>query len=144
VRKWAVVTIVFLFCLGLLFRKFRKKRNSSLVALSQNIVFTTHEISLGSGPEAQVGKRLQVHYVGRLLDGRVFDASRDRGAPFGFVLGAGRVIEGWEKGVVGMKVGGKRRLLIPAHMAYGNRGAGKAVPPGAALEFEIELVNVLD
>lgn len=105
----------------------------------------------GTGKEAQPGKTVQVHYTGWLRDpqaeqqhGKAFDSSVGRGA-FNFNLGEGRVIKGWEQGVTGMKVGGKRTLVIPSHLAYGPRGAGKGViPPDADLIFDIELLDVID
>ncbi len=103
---------------------------------------TVTDVVIGSGAEAQPGKTVAVHYVGALPDGTVFDASANRGKPIVFVLGAGNVIRGWDEGLVGMKVGGKRRLVIPPDMAYGERGAGDAIPPNATLLFEVELMSV--
>ncbi|SCX44073.1 FKBP-type peptidyl-prolyl cis-trans isomerase [Nitrosospira sp. Nsp1] len=108
------------------------------------------DTKIGTGEEAVVGKAVEVHYTGWLYDpsaadkkGTKFDSSRDRGAPFSFLLGAGRVIKGWDRGVAGMKVGGQRTLIIPADMAYGARGAGQGViPPNAALIFEVELLGL--
>jgi FKBP-type peptidyl-prolyl cis-trans isomerase FkpA len=100
------------------------------------------DLSIGTGPEAKVGDRISVHYTGWLADGAKFDSSRDRNEPFEFILGQGNVIEGWDKGVVGMKVGGKRKLVIPPQMAYGERGAGGIIPPNAVLTFEVELLAV--
>ena len=91
---------------------------------------------------AQQGMRVQVHYTGWLTDGKKFDSSLDRGQPFEFQLGAGQVIQGWDKGVAGMKVGGKRKLTIPSDMGYGARGAGGVIPPNATLVFEVELLGV--
>jgi len=103
----------------------------------------------GNGQEAVAGKAVLVHYTGWLYDpavpdgrGAKFDSSRDRQLPFGFVLGAGRVIKGWDEGVAGMKVGGKRTLVIPPEMGYGSRGAGGVIPPNATLLFDVELVEV--
>ncbi len=97
---------------------------------------------VGTGAEAVAGKTVSVHYVGMLPDGTVFDASKPRGQAFSFALGAGQVIKGWDQGVAGMKVGGKRQLIIPPDMAYGERGAGSSIPPNATLIFEVELLDV--
>jgi len=96
----------------------------------------------GTGDTAVAGKTVTVHYTGRLSDGRKFDSSVDRGQPFSFPLGAGRVIKGWDEGVQGMKVGGKRTLTIPPDQGYGARGAGGVIPPHATLIFDIELLGV--
>ncbi len=96
----------------------------------------------GTGAEATAGKKVSVHYTGWLTDGTKFDSSKDRGQPFPFTLGAGQVIPGWDKGVAGMKVGGKRKLTIPSQLAYGERGAGGVIPPNATLVFEVELLKV--
>ncbi len=100
------------------------------------------ELSVGEGAEAVVGKKVSVHYTGWLTDGTKFDSSLDRNDPFDFALGRGQVIRGWDEGVVGMKVGGKRKLTIPPEMGYGARGAGGVIPPNATLVFEVELLGV--
>jgi len=100
------------------------------------------DIEVGDGDEAVPGRLVKVHYTGWLTDGTKFDSSLDRGQPFSFQLGAGQVIRGWDKGVEGMKVGGKRKLTIPSDMAYGKRGAGGVIPPNAVLVFEVELLDV--
>ena len=100
------------------------------------------ELQVGEGAEAASGQTVAVHYRGTLENGKQFDASYDRGTPFTFPLGAGRVIKGWDEGVVGMKVGGKRKLVIPPDLAYGSRGAGGVIPPNATLVFEVELLDV--
>jgi FKBP-type peptidyl-prolyl cis-trans isomerase FkpA len=97
---------------------------------------------VGTGAEAQPGKTVSVHYTGWLLDGTKFDSSRDRNQPFSFPLGGGQVIKGWDEGVAGMKVGGKRTLVIPPDLGYGARGAGGVIPPNATLKFEVELLSV--
>ncbi|WP_028465548.1 FKBP-type peptidyl-prolyl cis-trans isomerase [Nisaea denitrificans] len=96
----------------------------------------------GTGTTATENASVTVHYTGWLLDGTKFDSSHDRNQPFTFTLGAGRVIQGWDQGVVGMKVGGKRELVIPSKLAYGARGAGGVIPPNAPLRFEVELISV--
>jgi len=96
----------------------------------------------GSGATAAAGQSVTVHYTGWLTDGRKFDSSRDRGQPFAFRLGGGQVIRGWDEGVQGMKVGGRRRLVIPSELGYGARGAGGLIPPDATLVFMVELLGV--
>lgn len=100
------------------------------------------DIEKGTGEEANVGETVVVHYTGWLMDGTKFDSSVDRGTPFSFTLGERRVIPGWEQGVEGMQVGGKRELIIPPELAYGASGAGGVIPPNATLKFEIELLEV--
>lgn len=100
------------------------------------------DLVVGKGPEAKAGDFISVHYVGTLTDGKEFDASRKHGKPFDFQLGQGNVIKGWDEGVKGMKPGGKRKLVIPPSMAYGDRGAPPVIPPGATLVFEVELLEI--
>lgn len=101
---------------------------------------------VGTGPEAKAGQQVSVHYTGWLYEGgkkgKKFDSSKDRGQPFGFPLGGGQVIKGWDEGVAGMKVGGKRNLVIPPELGYGARGAGGVIPPNATLTFDVELLGV--
>ena len=97
---------------------------------------------IGDGAEAVAGKMATVHYTGWLENGTKFDSSVDRGQPFPFPLGAGRVIKGWDEGVQGMKIGGKRRLTIPPDLGYGARGAGGVIPPNATLIFDVELLGL--
>ena len=97
---------------------------------------------VGTGDVAIAGKTVSVHYTGLLENGKKFDSSVDRGQPFSFPLGAGRVIKGWDEGVQGMKVGGKRKLTIPSDLGYGSRGAGGVIPPNATLIFDVELLGV--
>lgn len=110
---------------------------------------TVVDSRVGTGAEAVAGTKVTVHYTGWLYDetagnkhGSQFDSSRDHGEPFSFVLGAGHVIAGWDQGVAGMRVGGKRTLLIPAALGYGARGAGEDIPPNASLVFDVELLDV--
>jgi len=100
------------------------------------------DLVAGSGDTAAAGQSVSVHYTGWLTDGQKFDSSLDRNDPFEFRLGAGQVISGWDQGVAGMQVGGKRKLTIPPALGYGARGAGGVIPPNATLVFEVELLAV--
>ncbi len=100
------------------------------------------DLEPGQGHEARAGQTVEVHYTGWLENGTKFDSSLDRRQPFRFRLGGGEVIRGWDEGVAGMKVGGKRKLVIPAALGYGARGAGGVIPPNATLVFEVELLGV--
>jgi FKBP-type peptidyl-prolyl cis-trans isomerase len=100
------------------------------------------DMKVGTGAEATAGKQVTVHYVGTLTNGSKFDSSRDRNEGFSFQLGAGQVIQGWDKGVAGMKVGGLRKLTIPPEMGYGARGFPPVIPPNSTLVFEVELLDV--
>ena len=103
---------------------------------------TYADLVVGTGREAAAGNLVTVHYTGWLTNGKKFDSSVDRSEPFSFPLGAGRVIKGWDEGVAGMKVGGKRKLTIPSQLGYGARGAGGVIPPNATLVFDVELLEV--
>jgi len=100
------------------------------------------DITVGAGAKAVSGMNVTVHYTGWLENGKKFDSSVDRGTPFSFKLGAGQVIKGWDEGVAGMKVGGKRQLHIPPQLGYGDRGAGSVIPANATLIFDVELLAV--
>ena len=100
------------------------------------------DLVVGDGVEAQSGKEITVHYTGWLTDGTQFDSSIDRKQPLSIVLGVGQVIKGWDQGIEGMKIGGKRKLTIPPELAYGNRAVGGVIPKNATLVFEVELLGV--
>ena len=110
-----------------------------------NIIYFPLQVTdpkVGTGPAANKGDKVSVHYVGTLDDGTEFDSSRKHGKPFDFELGAGRVIKGWDEGIVGMKVGGKRHLRIPPSLGYGPRGFPPVIPPNSVLVFDVELLDV--
>lgn len=115
----------------------KKMQNTSTIAGLE-----IYDIQVGTGAEAKAGQNIQAHYVGTLLDGTKFDSSVDRGQPFEFTLGVGQVIQGWDKGIEGMKVGGVRKLVLSPEMGYGSRGAGALIPPNSTLVFEVQLVAV--
>jgi FKBP-type peptidyl-prolyl cis-trans isomerase len=100
------------------------------------------DVVVGTGKTAAPGMTVSVHYTGTLMSGKKFDSSRDRNKPFEFKLGGGTVIKGWDQGVVGMKVGGKRNLIIPAALGYGEKGQDPIIPPNAGLKFEVELLSI--
>jgi len=117
-------------------------------AMDEKIVTTPSglkyvDLVVGTGEEAKAGQTVAVHYTGWLTDGKKFDSSIDRGQPFSFPLGGGRVIKGWDEGVAGMKVGGKRKLMIPPQLGYGSRGAGSVIRPNAELIFEVQLLEIV-
>jgi len=112
----------------------------SVTTTSSGLVI--EDIQLGDGDEALAGKMVRVHYSGYLTNGDKFDSSVDRNDPFDLPLGRGHVIRGWDEGVAGMKVGGKRKLTIPPELGYGARGAGGVIPPNATLVFDVELLAV--
>jgi len=118
-----------------------KKKESKVVTTKSGLKY--EDLKEGTGTEAKAGNTVEVHYTGWLKDGKKFDSSLDRKKPFSFPLGAGRVIKGWDEGVAGMKVGGKRKLTIPPELGYGARGTPDgAIPPNAELTFEVELLGV--
>ncbi|MCK5916973.1 MAG: FKBP-type peptidyl-prolyl cis-trans isomerase [Cocleimonas sp.] len=126
-----------------------EEAEANIISTIKTDSFEKIDVKKGEGAEAKAGQKVSVHYTGWLYKpdaadkhGTKFDSSRDRGQPFVFPLGAGRVIKGWDQGVVGMKVGGQRTLIIPAKMGYGARGAGSKIPPNATLIFDVELIGI--
>ena len=124
--------------------------STATATMSAPTVLKSIDRKVGDGALAETGSPVNVHYTGYLWNatapdnkGAKFDSSIDRKVPFGFILGAGRVIKGWDEGVVGMKVGGQRTLVIPPDKGYGERGAGGAIPPNATLVFDVELISVI-
>ncbi|HKB37627.1 MAG TPA: FKBP-type peptidyl-prolyl cis-trans isomerase [Gemmataceae bacterium] len=117
-----------------------KKDEPKVITTDSGLKYS--DLKVGTGDTAKKGDTVEVHYTGWLKNGKKFDSSLDRGKPFSFQLGAGRVIKGWDEGVAGMKVGGKRKLIIPSKLAYGEAGAGEVIPPNAELTFEVELLKI--
>lgn len=117
-----------------------KKEEAKVITTDSGLKY--QDLKAGDGAAAKKGDTVAVHYTGWLTDGKKFDSSVDRGQPFEFKLGAGMVIKGWDEGVAGMKIGGKRKLTIPSKLAYGERGAGGVIPPNADLVFEVELLKI--
>jgi len=111
-----------------------------MITTASGLKYVDRKIGDGASPSA--GKKVTVHYTGTLTDGTKFDSSVDRGQPFKFVIGVGQVIKGWDEGIMTMKVGGKRKLIIPPDLGYGARGAGSVIPPDATLIFEVEMLGV--
>lgn len=135
-KKFSALIFILVMCFSSV--SFAYMTSPSGLKIKDNVV--------GKGKEARSGNSVTVHYTGWLYEGgkkgKKFDSSVDRGRPFTFPLGAGRVIKGWDEGVEGMKVGGKRTLLIPPSLAYGERGAGSTIPPNSTLLFDVELIEV--
>ena len=145
-KKIILIIVLLLIAAGLVyFFGFNKKPKSEPLPEKTNQVTDLLKIEIlkeGTGVVAKSGDVVSVHYTGTLIDGKKFDSSLDRGQPFSFTLGVGQVIQGWDQGVLGMKVGEKRKLFIPSDLAYGSSGAGGIIPPNAPLIFEVELLEI--
>ncbi|HEU0189596.1 MAG TPA: FKBP-type peptidyl-prolyl cis-trans isomerase [Gallionella sp.] len=148
-KRFTFIPLVVLLTAGIFLTTACSEQAASLKESSVMTELIKTDNKQGEGVQATSGKQVSVHYTGWLYDevapgnkGKQFDSSRDRNEPFDFPLGAGRVIKGWDQGVEGMKVGGQRTLVIPAHLGYGARGAGGVIPPNAALVFDVELLAV--
>ena len=145
--SWSALVAVVVVCLaqaadaiGDAAEKPKDKKDEKVVTTDSGLKYV--EQKEGTGTAAKKGDTVEVHYTGWLKDGKKFDSSKDRNEPFEFKLGAGMVIKGWDEGVAGMKVGGKRKLIIPANLAYGKKGAGDVIPADAELTFEVELLKI--
>jgi len=143
----AALTILFASATGMEAKGlFSKEKNKVAQAQAQDITTPSglkyHDIKVGTGASPRQGQTVFVHYTGWLTNGSKFDSSRDRGQPFDFPLGQGRVIKGWDEGVASMKIGGRRKLTIPSDLGYGPRGMPPVIPPNATLIFDVELLGV--
>ncbi len=143
-KKYILLTVVIIVLLVggylLFFYEPSMTQNENVKIFRDNLV--AYEVKLGEGREIKTGDTVSVNYIGVLADGTKFDSSYDSGEPFSFTVGEGKVIQGWEKGLIGMKVGGVRRLAIPPLLAYGAQGIPGAIPPNSMLMFEIELLEI--
>ncbi len=144
----AIIAVVVVAIAVIAFFAFQKSKTNPTTATGGGNMITTQsglqyqDLVVGTGAEAVPGKSVTVHYTGTLQDGTKFDSSVDRNQPFTFILGTGQVIPGWDEGVAGMKVGGKRKLVIPPNLAYGVQGSPPVIPANATLNFDVELLEV--
>jgi len=144
-KKIFLIIILIVIAGGVYFLFQNSKNNKESTATDNYEIQESMKIEIlkeGTGEEAKNGDTVSVHYTGTLEDGTKVDSSRDRGTPFSFILGAGRVIKGWDLGVAGMKIGEQRKLTIPSNLGYGTQGAGEVIPPNATLIFEVELLGI--
>lgn len=140
-KKVLVLLIIMLIAIGT-FYIFSNSENENVLAIENKNMLKIETIIEGEGEVSKAGDNLTVHYTGTLEDGSKFDSSVDRGSPFVFTLGIGQVIKGWEEGMAGMKVGEKRKIIVPAEMGYGERGVPGLIPANATLIFEVELLKI--
>lgn len=117
-----------------------EKKNTGEITTPSGLRYT--DLALGTGESPKFGEKVTIHYTGFLMDGKKFDSSKDRYQPYSFIVGSGTTLGGWEEGVLTMKVGGKRKLIVPSGLAYGERGVQGAVPPNATVVFEIDLLSI--
>lgn len=145
-KIWAAVLLVIILVGAYIYFTQPKDRQKSVVNLPKTMddvkELKIQDTKVGTGAAVVSGDTVIIHYAGTLTDGTEFDSSYKRGEPFETAIGVGKVIQGWDEGVVGMKVGGKRKLVIPPHMGYGEQGAGGVIPPNATLIFDVELVGI--
>jgi peptidylprolyl isomerase len=139
-RVIALLAVAALGCLLALPASAAEKKGEKVITTDSGLKYV--DVVVGTGASPVKGKQVKVHYTGTLENGTKFDSSVDRKQPFSFIIGVGQVIKGWDEGVMGMKVGGKRKLIIPANLGYGARGAGGVIPPNATLLFDVELLDV--
>ena len=139
-KKIIYLTLIAFTAITLLEGCSKKVETGSEITTASGLKYV--EIKEGTGPSPQAGQTVTVHYTGTLTDGKKFDSSVDRNQPYQFQISIGQVIKGWDEGVMSMKVGGKRKLIIPPGLGYGSRGAGGVIPPNATLIFEVELLDV--
>lgn len=125
-----------------IFQSSNKPKQAAAPTVESPSGLVIEDLKIGEGPQAMTGNKVTVDYTGTLTDGTKFDSSKDRNKPFIFTLGVGQVIQGWDQGIVGMQVGGKRKLTIPAELGYGAEGAGALIPPNSTLIFEVELLDI--
>lgn len=140
-KRIVILTIAAVFaCATMVPAVAAEKKGSKMVTTTSGLKYI--DVVVGKGASPVKGKMVKVHYTGTLDNGKKFDSSVDRNEPFTFIIGVGQVIKGWDEGVMSMKVGGKRKLIIPSDLGYGSRGAGGVIPPNATLHFDVELLDI--
>ncbi len=152
-QKKVIIGVVVLISAGIIFTIVSRNENMSQQDSTNKVTSTNttaspsaglkiEDLKVGTGSAVKAGDTIKIHYLGTLENGKKFDSSYDRGEPFQTQIGVGQVIKGWDQGVIGMQIGGKRKLTIPSDLAYGERGAGGVIPPNATLIFELELLEI--